>query len=437
MGYIVFFILIALLIKKGLINGKGFSDLAKIFGGIAVLILVLSLLMSPVFWGILAFVVLGVIIAIISLTMKYSGEKREEMYGWNSEEYQAKYAEAVKMFKQMYREQRGPEFAKMNVTEQKVQELKEEKMAREAAGKYVDEEFTKKYGTDKAANMAQNAAKRGTAGAPQGTPNGWIAPNQAQYANQNGWVPPSQAGRAAQGQTGPGIPYHYANQPNTRQGAGQGVAYAAQGSAAQAQALRSQQKALKSSILPKSAVRRHKIVRKFNEQYNLFLTEEQIKRIVDASYMSVAWKTEVEAMSLKYDSVYQWLTGDTAYLRAYLKVFGVQDVTSDFKQQMQIVMDSFEEIFDYSDTISGLSLERRIEMINSKFLTNFDDITYMIAYRYLESLGLHHDLGETQLNKIDGSLDDLMAKYDNMSTEGVNEALSQVAPPQGTGSGAT
>ena len=91
---------------------------------------------------------------------------------------------------------------------------------------------------------------------------------------------------------------------------------------------------------------------------------------------------------------------------------------------MQIVMDSFEEIFDYSDTISGISLERRIEMINSKFLTNFDDITYMIAFRYLESLGLHHELGQTQLNRIDGSLDDLMAKYDNMSTDGVDSELT-------------
>ncbi len=196
-------------------------------------------------------------------------------------------------------------------------------------------------------------------------------------------------------------------------------------------------KPLKSSILPKASGRRTKIVNKFNEQYNLYLTEEQIRNIVAASYMSNAWKQEVEAMYTKYDSVYQWLVGDTAYLRAYLRAFAVQDVTSDFRQQQQIVTDSFEEIFQYSDTISGLSLERRIDMINSKFLTNFDDITYMIAYRYLEAMGYHHELEKTALTRIDGTFDDLVAKYDNMSTESVDADLESIAPQNTPGTGAT
>ena len=142
-------------------------------------------------------------------------------------------------------------------------------------------------------------------------------------------------------------------------------------------------------------------------------------------------------MYTKYDSVYQWLVGDTAYLRAYLRAFAVQDVTSDFRQQQQIVTDSFEEIFQYSDTISGLSLERRIEMINSKFLTNFDDITYMIAYRYLEAIGHHHELEKTTLTRIDGTFDDLVAKYENMSTEAVDTDLNSIAPQNDPGTGAT
>ena len=53
---------------------------------------------------------------------------------------------------------------------------------------------------------------------------------------------------------------------------------------------------LKSKILPKPVVKRKKIIANFNEKYDLNLTEEQIKRIADASYLSFAWKQEVEAM---------------------------------------------------------------------------------------------------------------------------------------------
>lgn len=407
MGSVVLVIIIIYLIKKGMIDKRGFSDAVKVFGSITLVLLIISLLTSPMFWGLLALGIVALIVAIIGFASKYSGQKRNEMYGWNSAEYQAKYAEAVAMFKEMYKNQRDPvKFSKMNSTERKVQELKEEKEAREAAGKYVDEEFTKKYGTNKEANMNKAAA-------------GSTAPNARPTAGQPGYNN-TYAGSYSQGGLGPAA----AAAAQAAAASGRGGASSKAQSRAAANAARMQQRALKSSILPKSASRRTKIVRKFNEQYNLFLTDDQVRRIVDASYMSVAWKNEVEAMATKYDSVYQWLVGDTAYLRAYLKVFGVQDVTSDFQQQMQIVMDSFEEIFDYSDTISGISLERRIEMINSKFLTNFDDITYMIAYRYLESLGLHHELGQTQLNRIDGSLDDLMAKYDNMSTDGVDSELT-------------
>lgn len=415
-GSIVLFIIIALLIKRGMIDGRGFTDIAKIFGGIAVFLLIISLLTSPLFWGILGLGVVAVIVGIITLTAKYSGDKRAEMYGWDSAEYQAKYSEAVSMFKEMYKNQRDPvKFGKMNVTQQRLQELNEEKQAREAAGKYVDEQFKKKYGTNKAANTSGNrSANQGTYTGSQGQPNRSAAQGQP--------------GRTASGrsvQQGP-LPQGYTSSAAT-------AAAQTANNRAREKDLKAQAKALKSSILPKSATRRMKIVRKFNEQYDLYLTDEQIKRIVDASYMSVAWKNEVEAMANKYDSVYQWLVGDTAYLRAYLRVFAVQDVTSDFPQQMQIVMDSFEEIFDYSDTISGLTLERRIEMINSKFLTNFDDITYMIAYRYLESLGLHHELGQTQINRIDGTFDDLVAKYDRMSDAGVDAALADAVPGMTSG----
>ncbi len=392
MGSIVLFILIALLIKRGMIDSHGFSDAAKLLGTIAVIAFIISLFSHPLL------LVLGgvaVIAGIIALVNRLSGSQRTDINRAHAEEFRQMYNEVYEMELNKLRKQRDASYFTGNMTEKRARELQEERIARESAGRFVNEQIRKKYG-DAAVPTGAGAFMPGAGGA--------------------GGAAGASGAAGAAGM--PGQPA-YGTMPGTQNAAGR----------------KNQPKPLKSSILPKAAGRRTKIVNKFNEQYSLYLTEEQIRNIVAASYMSNAWKQEVEAMYVKYDSVYQWLVGDTAYLRAYLRAFAVQDVTSDFIQQQRIVTESFEEIFKYSDTISGLTLERRIEMINSKFLTNFDDITYMIAYRYLESLGYHHDLEITQLNRIDGTFDDLVAKYENMSTEAVDEDLASIEPQTVTGPG--
>ncbi len=392
MGSVVLFILIALLIKRGMIDSHGFSDAAKLLGTIAVIAFIISLFSHPLL------LVLGgvaVIAGIIALVNRLSGSQRTDINRAHAEEFRQMYNEVYEMELNKLRKQRDASYAMGNMTEKRARELQEERMARESAARFVNEQIRKKYG-DAAVPMGPGAFAPGAGGA--------------------GGAAGVMGAAGAAGM--PGQPA-YGTMPGAQNATGR----------------KNQPKPLKSSILPKAAGRRTKIVNKFNEQYSLYLTEEQIRNIVAASYMSNAWKQEVEAMYVKYDSVYQWLVGDTAYLRAYLRAFAVQDVTSDFQQQQRIVTESFEEIFQYSDTISGLTLERRIEMINSKFLTNFDDITYMIAYRYLEALGYHHDLEITQLNRIDGTFDDLVAKYENMSTEAVDEDLASIEPTAVTGPG--
>lgn len=166
-----------------------------------------------------------------------------------------------------------------------------------------------------------------------------------------------------------------------------------------------------SVILPKQVAKRRKIVQDFNKKYKLYLTEEQIKGIVDSTYMSETWKREVEAMTGKYETIYEWFQGSTKWLRAYLYVFHVQDVTSDMDQQEKIVTAAFEEIMRYSDSLSHLSVPERIKEINSKYYTGFDDVSYMIAYRFLESKGLFHTLDVTPPAHDDSELDELMKKY--------------------------
>ena len=143
----------------------------------------------------------------------------------------------------------------------------------------------------------------------------------------------------------------------------------------------------------------------------MFLTEEQITSIANSSYMSNYWKAEIVAMQQKYEVIYEWFRGYTGWLRTYMYVFRVQEITSDFTQQQKIVAYAFNEVMNYSDTLVNMPLSMRIKMINEKFFTNFDDITFMTAYRFLEDRGIKHNLSEGEIVNADSHIDDLLEKY--------------------------
>lgn len=171
-------------------------------------------------------------------------------------------------------------------------------------------------------------------------------------------------------------------------------------------------KGVKSGILPAAAKKRRKIVETFNDKWALCLTPEQIKGIVDASYFSEIWKKEIEAMTRKYETLSQWYQGYTKWLRVYLRVFHVQEVTSDIRQQESICTYAFEEVFLYADSLNDMPLSEKIRAVNEKFYASFDDISFMIAYRFLESKGKKHDLGRSGIVREDADIDELLHKYD-------------------------
>ena len=57
------------------------------------------------------------------------------------------------------------------------------------------------------------------------------------------------------------------------------------------------------------------------------------------------------------------------------------------------------------------SNEELIRRVNEKFLTYFDDASFMIAYRFLESKGLKHNLGKGQVIRNDSEIDKLLNEY--------------------------
>lgn len=172
----------------------------------------------------------------------------------------------------------------------------------------------------------------------------------------------------------------------------------------------------KAKALPQSSAKRKKIVDSFNEKYDLDLTEEQVQCIVNSTYMSEIWRKEVEAMNRKYENVYEWFQGYTRWLRVYIHAFHVQEITSDIRQQENICMYAFEEIFQYAELFPELPLSEKIRQVNTKFFTSFDDVSFMIAYRFLESKGKHHNLGNADIVRGDAQLDELLEKYKTQQT---------------------
>jgi len=201
-------------------------------------------------------------------------------------------------------------------------------------------------------------------------------------------------------------------------GAAGAAGYAAGRQQQQAKQTQQQPKPMKGDRLPKAPTKRKKIIQNFNNKYNLNLTEEQIQSIANSSYMSEIWHNEVDAMNQKYNSVYEWFPGYTQWLRTYMYVFHVQEITSDIRQQEKIVIKTFEEIFQYADSLEGFTVAEKIEKVNSKYMTAFDDATFMIAYRFLEAKGMHHDLEGPELLKDENEIDELLEKYKTMPSEG-------------------
>ena len=168
--------------------------------------------------------------------------------------------------------------------------------------------------------------------------------------------------------------------------------------------------------LTSNVKKRRKIVAEFDKKYGLFLTDEQITSIVNSSYMSEVWKQEIVDMNKKYNVVQEWYVGPTAWLRVYIHAFHIQDITSDISQQEDIVMYAFETIFKYVDELGPMSMEQRIRRVNDKFMTDFDDIGFMVAYNFLQSKGLEHKLEREDIlynTTEEDTVDALLKKYES------------------------
>ncbi len=164
--------------------------------------------------------------------------------------------------------------------------------------------------------------------------------------------------------------------------------------------------------LTQTVSKRRKILVKFNKEYDLSLTDEQIDRIVDASYFSYSWEREIYDMSRDYSHPTEWYRSDTVWLRAYLRAFPMMNITSDFEMQRRVVEDAFRQIFIELPPGDFMTIDSAIEETNKRFFTFFDETTYMIAFRYMQTKGMKLDFPNALHHKMETEAERLAREYD-------------------------
>lgn len=168
--------------------------------------------------------------------------------------------------------------------------------------------------------------------------------------------------------------------------------------------------------IPSTSKKRRKIVADFNEAYGLNLTEDEIGRIVEGSYLSADWAEEIRDMTEDYETVSAWYANGTPWLKAYLSAFQMQSISSDFQVQEQIVFDSLDRVFSDICRSPEQTVEEAVERINRKYLTRFNETTFTIAYRFLESKGKKYPLSFAPVYSVNEEIDDLLEKYSDRRT---------------------
>ncbi len=166
--------------------------------------------------------------------------------------------------------------------------------------------------------------------------------------------------------------------------------------------------------LTQSTSKRVRIVSKFNKKFGLNLTDDQIERIMNASYVSYYWEKEIYDMTQDYNVQVEWLKSDTDWLRAYLMAFPVMDIASDFSVQKKIVVDAFYQIFKGITAKSYYSIDEMIKDVNNRYLVNFNEMTFMIAHKFLKQNGHDFELPRIGVTRVESDVEKLAREYDEM-----------------------
>jgi hypothetical protein len=133
--------------------------------------------------------------------------------------------------------------------------------------------------------------------------------------------------------------------------------------------------------------------------------------------MSYSWEKEIYDMTKDYGRPAEWMKCDTSWLRAYLRAFPMMNISSDFEMQKAIVEDAFRQILTEVPPGEFYTIDAAIEETNRRFYTLFDETTYMVMFRYMQSKGMKLSVPNGLHHVEESEADRLAREYDERVAE--------------------
>ena len=166
--------------------------------------------------------------------------------------------------------------------------------------------------------------------------------------------------------------------------------------------------------IPDDKEKRILIIKRFCDKYGLNLSDRDIGIISDASYCSSIWAEEVMAMNKSYLDLGEWFCGNakTIWLRVYLFVFPVKDITQDLDQLYSIAVErDFKNLANVINEKRYLSLDECIKSINNKYYLNFDKISFALFTYIMRQKGMKIVLADVGQVGFEDEMSALIRKY--------------------------
>ena len=169
--------------------------------------------------------------------------------------------------------------------------------------------------------------------------------------------------------------------------------------------------------LPDSTESRKDIIYSFSNKYNIHLDYQDICTIADASHYSEGWKAQLIAMTRNYPNVPTWVKADetTTWLRIYLVVYPVKEITGSFTHEFDIVKTQYMNLYRVVKKCQTqfITYEELIRHLNDKYYLNFDIHTFMLWKELMTKKGFQIEIKNLGQIGFDSEIQRLQRKYDN------------------------
>ena len=169
--------------------------------------------------------------------------------------------------------------------------------------------------------------------------------------------------------------------------------------------------------LPDSPYKRESIIFNFTKNHYITINSENRQTIVEASYYSEEWEQILREMTYEYANLGIWFKHNNdkmSWLRIYLAVFPVKEITSDMEEQYSIVVEKhFTNLVKEINKKEFDTIEDIINYVNSTFYLTFDKNSFAAWNAFMKEKKHVIKLKNMGQIGVDSEINRLVRKYEN------------------------